>query len=561
MRHLLLIFIILLLLSCCNSNTTNEEKVLNLSENLIDNNPDSALFLIRSIHTLKYLTEDQISKYELLKIRAKDMCLEDISSDTIIFKVRSYYLQGGCKIDIALSSLYAGLVLFEQGNNTKAMLMLLEAEKYVNDIPGNHKLKGLIQSTIGHVFYRELLIDEALKRFKVAMLHFSQSGEYTNEAITYNQIGLCFLMKESINDSASFYFKRGLDIADRSGDTNLKSSIRLNIGLLWSEQRRSTEAITYFKDALKYTNENNEKAKILHNIAKEYLYNDKIDSAQYFVKEARNLAKLGTEFPIMKYLNELESQILKYKGKYREALVLNEDFLKYMEEEFLKNENKTVLDIEKKYNYELLQNKHNELLIKNQRWIIILLLLLIMFVTLGICYRFKSYQDKKALEEAEQKIISFTDMVNNYKQKYETLNLKDETFKTVLFEHFNILKKAALLEGYLKQEDKENGAKILRKFNEILYGKEKLDWGVLYNSMNKLHDGFLDLLHKSYPELDNEEFNVCCLIYNDFSNTEISIITGLSNRTITSRRSSIRKKIGIDDYGNINEFFKLHVKY
>lgn len=79
--------------------------------------------------------------------------------------------------------------------------------------------------------------------------------------------------------------------------------------------------------------------------------------------------------------------------------------------------------------------------------------------------------------------------------------------------------------------------------------------------MNKLHDGFLDLLHKSYPELDNEEFNVCCLIYNDFSNTEISIITGLSNRTITSRRSSIRKKIGIDDYGNINEFFKLHVKH
>lgn len=562
------LFYMLVITYSCIDNPDTGEWILAQAENLIEANPDSALVLLNSIELIEKFPEAQKAKYHLLKIRAKDKCYEDISSDTAIFRVRDYYLQKGNKIDIALSSLYSGLVLFEQENNTAAMAVLLEAEKYANGIPEHHSLKGLIQSTIGHVFYRELLIDEATKRFKVAASHFTKSGEYANEAVSYNQIGLCFLMKKAENDSASFYLQKGLNVADRSGDISLKSGIRQNTGLLWRENGNPEKAAGYFRDALDYSCENREKAKIFYNMAKTYVSGNKIDSARYFIRQAHILADSVQDFSMMIYLHELDSKILKSEGKYREALVLNEEFLDYMEQEYLTHENKSILEIEKKYNYEVMRNNHNELLVKHQNWFIALLLLLIIFMILGISYYIKSYRNKKTLEEAEQKIISFTDMVDSYKQKNEALKQKDEVykhkdkaFKVVLYEHFNILKKAALLEGYLKQEDKENGDRILRKFNEIIYGKEKLDWNILYDSMNKLQNGFLDSLHKAFPELDDEEFKVCCLIYNDFSNTEISIISGLSNRTITTRRSSIRKKIGIDDYGNINEYLKKHVKF
>jgi len=370
MKLIKLIFIIILLLSC-NRNITNEEEILDLSENLIDNYPDSALFLIESINTLDNLSDDKRSRYELLKIRAKDKCYEDISLDTIIFRVRNYYLQKGDRINIALSSLYSALVLFEQGKNSNALVALLDAEKYINDIQNHQSLKGLIQSTIGHIFYRELLIDESTKRFKVAALYFAKSGEYANEAVTYNQIGLCFLMKATENDSASFYLQKGLNVSDQSKDIKLKSSIRQNIGLLWRENGELEKAIYYFKDALNYASENNIRTKIFYNIARTYIYDNKLDSAQFFIDKARVLANPESDFPILKYLNELDSKILKSQGKYKEALSLNEDFLNYMEEEYLMNEKKTILNIERKYNYELLKNNHNELLIKNQRWIIL----------------------------------------------------------------------------------------------------------------------------------------------------------------------------------------------
>lgn len=568
MKPLRLIPILAILLISCNIESIPDIKLLELSEQLIETHPDSALIFLNSIQFEEKFSDSQQAKYHLLKIKVKDKCYEDISSDTIIFKVKQYYISKNDKENITQSFLYSGLVLLEQGDNKKAMLEFLEAERYISGIDRQDCLKGLIQSSIAELFYQELLLDEAIKRFKSAVFYFSKSNHYVNEAVTYNQLGLCFLMKESHSDSASFYLQKGLEIADASNDLKLKEGFRQNLGLLYRENGKPDKAIKFFEDALNYTEDNVITAKIYYNIAKTYLSENNIDSAQHFINIARILPQSETDYHTKKYLNELESKILKSKGNYKQALSLNEEYLSFMEEEYLMNENKAILDIEKKYNYELIKNKHNNLLIKNQRAIIIFLALFILSIIMGISYYIKLSLNKKALEEADQKIIAFTDMVESYKQRVESFKQKnesfkqqEETFKSVLFTHFNILKKAALLEGYIRQRDREDGAKILKKFNEIIYGKEKLDWNILYDAMNNLHNGFLDSLYKTFPELDDEEFKICCLIYNDFSNTEISIICGLSNRSITARRSSIRKKIGIDDYGNINEFLKKSVEY
>ncbi len=78
--------------------------------------------------------------------------------------------------------------------------------------------------------------------------------------------------------------------------------------------------------------------------------------------------------------------------------------------------------------------------------------------------------------------------------------------------------------------------------------------------MNKLYNGKLDALRNSRPQLDDIDFKICCLNYAEFSRTEISILLGLSLSTVTARRSSIRKKLGVEEYGSISDFIKYNIK-
>ncbi len=562
-RKLLIIcFIIHIILNyACLNTHKNEESILSTVENIIDIYPDSAYSLLQSLIPAKpHPNTDFYNKYYLLLIKAKYKIQEDISSDTIIFRVKDYYKSKKDNVNFAIASLYTGLVLLERKENKKAMISLLDAEKYMDGIPEQYDVKGLIQTNIGELFYEELLVNEAIKRFKKAAFYFCKNNSYINEAILYNYIGVCFLMKTSQNDSASYYLQKGLYIAEQLKDNNLKSNLLQNTGILYLDNGDIDKALDYFTKALTFSNDNIQKAKIAYNIADAYISANKTDSAKYFIDHGLNLIQFETDYSIKKYLNEANSKILKSQGKYKEALELKEDFLEFVEQEYLMNEHKYIFETEKKYNYELIKSKHRELLIKNQKWIIIFLILMLTSIISGIIYYIRLSRNKKALIKAEYKIMAFNNMVEDYKQKDKGLKKSEEHFKTILLEYFNIFKKAALLEGYIRQDEKENGEKVLKKFNEIIYGKEKLDWKLLYDTMNKLHNGFLDSLHKTYPELDEEEFKICCLIYSNFSTKEISIIIGLTNRTITARRSSIRKKIGIDEYCNINEYLKNTVK-
>lgn len=63
-------------------------------------------------------------------------------------------------------------------------------------------------------------------------------------------------------------------------------------------------------------------------------------------------------------------------------------------------------------------------------------------------------------------------------------------------------------------------------------------------------------MRNRFPLLNDTDFKICCLVYTKFSRTEISLLLGLSASTILSRSSSIRKKLGIDEYGNIAEYIK-----
>jgi len=549
-RYLPLICI-LLLASSCDHRPSLAERILRKAEALVEQHPDSALALLDSIQNPLDLAKEQRYQYILLQVQAKDKNYEDIASDTLIFKAKKYYSETGDLHKAALSSLYSGRVLQAQKKYEQAMTACLDAENYSGQIQ-NDNLNGLIQSSIGKVYYDQLLKNEAISRFKLASEYFHRSENYRNEIVSFNQIGNCFLIQGE-NDSAFVYYRKGLLLADQYRLVNEQADIRQSIGVAYRQIGDLHQAKVSFKEALGFPVDSLEQARLYYNLAQVFNKGDQPDSARYYLEQSLDRLPEKNDNHLAANIYKIWSLIEEKDKAYPAALAHHKLYSKYLASILDENKSKAVLEIQGKYDFQLLQNHNEQLRNDRQRISLIALLLLLFIIILFLFFSRWSMQNKKELLEAEQKIYQLKELARSF-------NEKESSFRSILLKHFGILKKVALLEGYLREEEKKKAQHFIGKFNEIVYGQENPDWGTLYRLMNDSHDGIFDRLKEKFPQLDEPEFRICCLSYAEFSNTEIAILLNYHVNSIQMKKSIIRKKIGVKSFGNIRDFLDETIK-
>lgn len=136
----------------------------------------------------------------------------------------------------------------------------------------------------------------------------------------------------------------------------------------------------------------------------------------------------------------------------------------------------------------------------------------------------------------------------------EEKDTKASLTEEVAIDYLRILSDTALIESFIPEEDRKLGLRILRKTYDVVYGKKSYPWDKAYKAISILYDNLPDKLRQIYPELDEAEIRICCLTYMEVNNTEIAAIMRFKINTVQSKKSVIRKKLGIDGYGNIRDF-------
>lgn len=553
--YLPLICTLLLIISCSRQSRV-ADRIMKKAEVLVEQHPDSALILLDSLQNLLDLSKERRYQYILLQVQAKDKNYEDIASDTLIFKAKNYFIKTGDLNKAALASLYSGRVLQAQKRYEQAMTAYLDAENYSGRTK-DANFKGLIQSSIGAVYYEQLLKDEAIFRYKAAEACFHEAKNYKNEIIMFNQIGNCFLMKGE-NDSAFVYYRKGLALADQYRLAGEQVNIlRQSIGVAYRQIGHLQRAKVSFKEALAFPADSLEQARLYYNLAQVFNKGDQNDSARYYLEQSLDKLPGKNDNYLAANIYKIWSVIEEKDENYREALTRHKQYSEYVASILDENKSKAVLELQRKYDLQLLQNHNKQLQIEKQQILLIASLVVLFIIILFLFVSRRSIRRKKELLEAEQKIYQLREMARSSAQSRDK---KEISFRNTLLEHFDILKKAALLETYIKEDEKKQGAYLIRKFNEIVYGQTDLDWNLLYRAMNDLHDGSYDRLKEIFPVLNESEFRICCLSYEEFSNTEISIVLKYSINTIQAKKTAIRKKLGIRASGNLRDFLDEIIK-
>lgn len=531
---------ITLIMLSCSGDFRKAEKILKRAENIVEEYPDSALSLLETIRNPYLLTKEQYAKYVLRLVQAKDKCDRDISSDTLIFRARDYFQIKSNLNELAFAEFYCGRVLQTKGNRNEAIKAYLDAGTLAREL-NNKGLIGLSEFFCGLLDYDQHLFDEAIVHLKEATFIFSQAeGKNKKQVVPYNYIGNSFLLKQ-LPDSAFFYYNKGLLVARLYNDSLNELHIIQNMGVAHLKLGNTKQAKESLKIALSLSSGESQKAKAYLNLADVYYREGSKDSALFFLNHSVRLADNNAS--LLANVYRLFSKIEVTAGNYQQAMSYNELYTKNLAKVLEEKEDIGILDIQKKYNFELLENANSRLLIERQR--IFISLFLVVVAACWILY-YNRAKNREAMLIAEQHIFQLKEIVN----KRVGSNVKNNELRKTLIKQLDIVKKISLIESYLKGDEKIKGKEVLKKVNEIIYGQEDYNWSVFNEMANALYDNYLERLHNLFPDLSETELLICCLSKIGLNNMEISLLIKTTQNAVQKRKSVIRQKTAMKEQEN-----------
>ena len=525
------------LFSC--QNRYSNARILAKAENLKNTNPDSVLILLEKIKTPANLNKKQYASYLLLQVEAEDKTDKDLSDNTLLNISIDYFTNAQLHKQTAYAYFYQNRVYQAQNKIELAMEACCSAKNYAEKT-SDINLMGLIYHDLGHLYKEQFNYTEAINSYKKSLECF-HSAKNNNYAIyMHKRIGDIFLVSNFVasTDSALFNYHKTLEYAKEEENQDEIYHACRSISSSLYEANEFEEAKTYINNAIEMECNS---ANIFNDyilLSKIYLALNKLDSANFYINKA---SLINEELTLKeKYLYRKMSYRINFMKKdYRLALSDLEDCLEYQDSIYDNTTSQKILEIQRKYENESLENENNELVIHRLYFFCICLLLIFSILCTIIFFINKSKKHKSESLQKQQELLFLEEML-------ESKNCKENQLKELLIKRLDIVKKVALMKSCTNISDGE----FIKQFHKIFSQNisEAMEWVNLYPIFDELYDNFTFKLRQAFSTLTEKELQHCCLIRADFNSEEIGLFLSYEYNTVRANKVRLRKKMGFETY-------------
>lgn len=557
-KQVYLIIIVIGLLSC---HSWQLDKVLQQADSLMENDPDRALALLSSFPHPETLNQADFAAYQLMYTKAKDKCYMDLSCDTtLILKSLVYYKEQGNASQKGWSNYYAGRVYEEAGKLFESGLYFLKAAEYAGEIPD--PLLGMMANYyLGELHDKQYAFDKSLEAYKTSYAIYGQtSGEkYTGTLL--HAIGSEFGINGN-RDSAYFYLEKALEIAREQNDTVEIIAIYNDIGLYLQEDNQYLKAKDYLQLSLSLERDSDWMIVQKIALAKNYAYLNESDSAILLLNEVKSIVETSNDVELRAIYYKALAEMEATTENYESSFFYQKKYITCVDSVYQLQRKSSLAEAEQIYNYLRFQDENKMLRtthIQIIKFVCVLVgLLIIAFILIGWIIRKK----KQALSNAEETIETLRKMQEESSNSIENKDVdhekisdysdkeKERIVKKALLMQLNIAKMLAKLD-----ENSDKDKTFLEKFNRLYHGEQQtttVNWKELYLLIDLLYDDFTSKLQSCYTTvLLEKEIQLCCLLKANMDTTEIACVMGQSINTVRTRKTNIRKKLGVQDAANI----------
>lgn len=539
--YLILLFILPFVYGC--NPQPEAKKLLLQAETMADKDQvDSASKLVDSIfYPEKSFDKENYMQYLVTRVRVRYKAYQDIKSDTAIFEARKYFKQKASEPRwMALATFYSGCVYREQGRKEFAMEAYSEAAGYAEKTTDND-LKGLVQNNIGGLFHEQTLYRQALSAY------YKSNALYANLPLkriqSYSCIGAAYVGMGNL-DSAQMAFQNGLQLAQKIKDRAGESTLLQNISVTYSEHKEYDKSLSCLKRSFYLNRKTAEIPRYYLNIFDLYSKMGISDSAEWYARLVKEKVADLKDYRLQLSMYNSLASLANNKGNYKEEADWRVKELNTYGQILNQNDNQSVLDAYRKYNFERMKNRTQQTL---NTYLFVAILLLLIIILGGAVFIWSSRREQRLRKTVQDKINTMSQLALQTKLVHQQQLVQNETsLREQLLWKFDVIRKSTLLleDGM----ENLNSSYLLKEFKRIVYQNNEVDiWQTLMSLIDSLENGLSERIRTRFPDFSEKEFRICLLTYSGLNSKEIALVLGLTRRSVQTIRTELRKKIGLDD--------------
>ncbi len=585
MKYIYILIVSTLLLACNHSvnNTLPDEATL---EHLLENNPDSLVFILEREINYSLLSDADKADYGWWITRILKKQNRSMVNDTLIHFTARYYEQNDSARSIQ-AYIWAAQQINWAGTMPREQRDILEKALEIAD---SRKDTLMVNEVVFQTKYLYNLPQDYDKLTEIAgILNKYKGGSLTtitnyNLLVIYNRLG---------NDKAFFDLAHhALDIAYIKNDWLTYSMARLYVEAL-NAHGRYREALQQLRK-LESSKNPMIGSELRLNYISTFIGMNEIDSAQYYINQYTPLIERnrGNEEidAVESILNLFRTVIDLKQGKN-----LNINRIGYVSDNILmKNRARISAEREQLRVQSRLIEDNLKLDIERgklrQRFLGAGIVVLIIVVILIFVYQRKLLKKERSVQKAKEQlqlrsiqlsenesVIAENEQLINtlsaqldesgdLKQEIDELNQNNEKLKQEnktlqkdieQYSHlmdkkdreFAIYEKLTQENARLQERERFlttqiiGHTEVLNKLSRKPRFIEEMQWPEIFQAVNQLFDGFTYRLHTDFPALNEEDIRYCCLIKLHLSTSVIATLTGISPSSVTKRKQRIKEKM------------------
>ena len=484
------------------------------------------------------------------EVRAKYKSYEDISQDDQIFEAYDYFVRQKDYENAAPAALYSGCVRQAKKEYESAMNCYKEADKF-GRLVGDSVSAAFAQYYIGDLLNNSGNEAEAISNYKAAAELWGDS--LSRKAKCLNAVAMMNIVIDEY-DSAFFYLKQALNLAQTAEDKVTEASVWNNYSVAYQLLDENDDALDCLRKTLPLVDEKRRPIALL-NLAKVYLALDERDSLEYYktlmlsaIEEVE--CRPETQAAVYGFLIKDALAV----GDYEKAYQFEKQHEKVALDILGDQTQSSVLEIQKKYDFEAQANQHNRQMLSRQRLIIVLTIVLIAALVLVTILILNALKKKRIEAEINANLLELKKRnaqqqqeQNEMQAQYDKLQKQNAQQSELQAEFGDKLKdeylqKCNIIRCFeVLSRDRSNPIAFKDLEKSLFEGEDH--WAGFEAAFEGVHPGFIAFVHKQYPDLTDLEFRYCLLSHFKLSRQEYADVLGCSVYNVDKVRASLNNKM------------------
>ena len=544
-KSIAIIITSILVLSGCNKQQSVSDRLLNEVEKAIAINPDSASNLLKGISSPEKLDNKTFARWCMLSGKITDEIFNSILPTYQLERAYDWYSSHGSPDEQVQILIYLGRSYFADGDYDKAMSIYTNAL----DIAEKNKLNnltGYTYSYIGDLYGEKFMRTEAIKRYKAAAECFKKENNTDSYACALRDVGREYACIDSLSRALKI-----LTIADsvarNTKNIEVTASIDNALGNIYAMQNKYDKAEEYFLKAL-----------VGRETMPDYMALIDLYIASGAINKAQELlSKILQDNPKYTYsIKYLYYQIYNEEKNYKEALTNLKEYVEITDSIIYADNQSKILNIESKYNHLKISKEVDRLKIKQQSYIIVLVICIGILLLIIIGYLLYRKKAKEKIQRQQEELNRIkTDLLyvslelEKKKRLLDTFKEKNESYEemqeeiSLLTTNYKQLQNKILENSPLHKELIHLANQNKPRNNKPLITDKQ--WKLIADEITYIYPNLRKYIYSRCPDLPEQDFWYCCLYISGFDTYTEAKLLNITVDSVRKKRLRLRQKLNI----------------